>query len=61
MKQLVTRGATVTGWATATSFCLYDKHLVKMQKKQEAQKATYRAPEYNVPPLWEIGQGRHFC
>ena len=28
--------------------------------EQEAQRATYRAPEYNVPPLWEIGQGGHF-
>ena len=25
--------------------------------KQEAQRATYRAPEYNVPPFWRIGQG----
>ena len=25
--------------------------------KQEAQRATYRAPEYNVPPFWGIGQG----
>ena len=31
------------------------------KEKQEAQRATYRAPEYNVPPLWEIGQGGHFC
>ena len=29
--------------------------------KQEAQRATYRAPEYNVPPFWGIGQGGHFC
>ena len=29
--------------------------------QQEAQRATYRAPEYNVPPLWEIGQDGHFC
>ena len=28
-------------------------------KKQEAQRATYRAPEYNVPPFWRIGQGGH--
>ena len=27
--------------------------------KQEAQRATYRAPEYNVPPFWQIGQGGH--
>ena len=27
--------------------------------KQEAQGATYRAPEYNVPPFWRIGQGGH--
>ena len=29
--------------------------------KQEAQRATYRAPEYNVPSFWGISQGRHFC
>ena len=28
--------------------------------EQEAQRATYRAPEYNVPPFWGIGQDRHF-
>ena len=27
--------------------------------KQEAQRATYRAPKYNVPPFWRIGQGGH--
>ena len=27
--------------------------------KQEAQRATYRAPEYNVPPFWRISQGGH--
>ena len=27
--------------------------------KQEAQRATYRTPEYNVPPFWRIGQGGH--
>ena len=26
-------------------------------KQQEAKRATYRAPEYNVPPFWQIGQG----
>ena len=36
-------------------------HLKKGYPKQEAQRATYRAPEYNVPPFWGIGQGRHFC
>ena len=29
--------------------------------KQEAQRATYRAPEYNVPPFWQISQGGNFC
>ena len=29
-----------------------------LQPKQEAQRATYRAPE-NVPPFWQIGQGGH--
>ena len=27
--------------------------------KQEAQRATYRAPEYNVAPFWGISQGGH--
>ena len=27
--------------------------------QQEAQRATYRAPEYNVGPFWRIGQGGH--
>ena len=26
-------------------------------EKQEAQRATYRAPEYNVPPFWRNGFG----
>ena len=30
-------------------------------EKQEAQRATYRLPEYNVPPFWVICQGGHFC
>ena len=29
--------------------------------KQEAQRATYRTPEYNVQPLRGIGQDGHFC
>ena len=30
--------------------------------EQEAQRATYRAPEYNVPPfLHQISQGGNFC
>ena len=29
--------------------------------KQEAQRATYRAPEYNVPAFWQISQGGNFC
>ena len=35
--------------------------LLESLKQQEAQRATYRAPEYNVPPFWGIGQGGHFC
>ena len=31
------------------------------KSKQEAQRATYRAHEYNVPPFFGIGKGRHFC
>ena len=33
----------------------------KMNLKQEAQRATYRAPEYNVPPFWQISQDGYFC
>ena len=33
---------------------------LKVIGQQEAQRATYRAPEYNVPPFWGIGQGGHF-
>ena len=29
--------------------------------KQEAQRATYCAPEYNVPPFWQISQGGNVC
>ena len=29
--------------------------------KQEAQRATYHAPENDMPPFWGIGQGGHFC
>ena len=29
--------------------------------KQEAQRATYRVPEYNVPAFWQISQGGNFC
>ena len=32
-----------------------------LDDKQEAQRATYRAPEYNVPPLREIKHGGPFC
>ena len=31
------------------------------KNKQEAQRATYRAPEYNMPPFWGISQSGHFC
>ena len=40
------------------SILVTDPFLVKRQK-QEAQRATYRAPEYNVPPFWRIGKGGH--
>ena len=29
--------------------------------QQEAQRATYLAPEYNVPPFWQISQDGNFC
>ena len=29
--------------------------------KQEAKRATYRAPEYNVPAFRQISQGSNFC
>ena len=31
------------------------------KNKQEAQRATYRAPEYNLPPFWGISQREQFC
>ena len=34
---------------------------INLRRKQEAQRVTYRAPEYNVPPFWGIGQGGHYC
>ena len=36
-------------------------YLLQSATIQEAQRATYCAPEYNVPPLWEIYQDGHFC
>ena len=44
-------------------FSLYPNEIVVIPQnlciQQEAQRATYRAPEYNVPPFWQIGQGIH--
>ena len=34
---------------------------LKYLTKQEAQRTTYRAPEYNAPPVWQISQGGNFC
>ena len=31
-----------------------------MAKVKQAQRATYHAPEYNVPPFWQMGKGRNF-
>ena len=53
---------TVLGLIT----CTKEQTLVNMTTdpddyiKQEAQRATYREPEYNVPPFWGIRQGGHF-
>ena len=33
------------------SFSEGHKNVLSEDKKQEAQRATYRAPEYNVPPF----------
>ena len=41
--------------------CRCIKIPTKYMYKQEAQRATYRATEYNVPPFWGIGQDGHFC
>ena len=35
--------------------------LFQEKRNQEAQRAIYRAPEYNVPHSWRIGQRGHFC
>ena len=32
--------------------------LSNLLSKQEAQRATYCAPEYNGPPFWQISQGQ---
>ena len=37
------------------------RHMDRQMLEQEAQRATYRAPEYNVPPFWQISQGGNFC
>ena len=34
---------------------------LKFCVKQEAQRATYHAPEYNVPPFWQIGLDGKSC
>ena len=31
------------------------------EKNKRPKRATYRAPEYNVPPFWQISQGGNFC
>ena len=38
-----------------------DEGWLQFFRKQEDQWATYRAPEYNVPPFLGIDQGGHFC
>ena len=41
--------------------CLALRFIPHEPRKQEAQRATYRATEYNVQPFWGIGQGGSFC
>ena len=56
----VYRRTSTDGWRTPR----YDNSSLDLWlrwAKQEAQRAAYRAPEYNVPPFWGIGQGGHFC
>ena len=42
--------------------CKHDSYLKYMiyENKQEAERATYCAPEYNVPPFWRISQSAIF-
>ena len=42
---------------TVAKVVSYNKH----RRKQEAQRATYSAPQYNVPAFRQISQGRNFC
>ena len=40
---------------------IFEKYSCDIKNPNEAQRVTYRAPEYNVPPFWRIGQGSQFC
>ena len=41
--------------------CSVNSHILDTNNKQEAQRATYRAPEYNVPPFLRNRPGRPIC
>ena len=48
-------------WAVCTVTLTFEKWpWIKVKIKREAQRSTYRAPEYNVPPFWQIGRGGNF-
>ena len=43
-----------------TRFVCSALRFISHEPRQEAQRATYRAPEYNVPPFWGICQRGYF-
>ena len=48
-------------WAVCTVTLTFEKWpWIKVKIKREAQRSTYRAPEYNVPPFWQIGRAAIF-
>ena len=48
-------------WVQSTCDERVQSKEIKIKNKQEAQRATYRAAEYNMPPFWQISQGGNFC
>ena len=50
---------TITIFQFRIRGCIRFVAVAFQSEEQEAQRATYRAPEYNMPPFWGIGQGGH--
>ena len=55
-------GPKSVAWCYASILNVSRHHsLAAIYATQEAQRATYRAPEYDMPTFWRIGQGGQFC